>query len=372
MRSLSLRYTIHGRRVEEPIGISVLSEKAKRYASVLEKEQDRESWATAEQMRASKENELLNGIVKQVIPSRKAKRATALTLLSYYDKVVSRKGNASTIGQYKNTRKYIEAYLLHSGLDPMTFTLAEVSSTFCKDFGAYLQTLTSKQTKGKLSDATRRTAISTFKAVLNQAVDEELLKSNPAKGLMRPSVDNIRSYLTDIELAGLQALEPTEPRDKELLRAFLFSCYCGLRLGDVEQLQWGNVERIAVGNDVRVDLLLRVEKTGRVMRVPLNKTAIELLGVRPKGSDKTAKVFASLPSRPTINTRLGAMTKVAGIEKKVTYHSSRHTYATQLINRGIGIDRVQKLLGHSDISITAKYLHSEASDLREATNILDK
>lgn len=371
--SLSLRYTIGGKQVEEALGLKVLSDKASAKASTPEREQDRQVWAIANELRALREHQLLNGTAEEAIPSRRAKRARSVGLLTYFDRFVARKDNERTISQYKTTRKYLEGYLEKLGTEPLeAFTLAEVDTSFCLDFGAYLHTLISKQTKARLSDATRRTAISTFKAMLNQAVDEGLLLANPARRLKRPSVETIRPFLLETEIGRLRALEPTSIADKEILRAFLFSCYCGLRLADIEGLQWANVERVAVGADERVDLCLRVQKTSKVMRLPLNRTAISLLGTRPRGVDKTAKVFAGLPSRPKINYRLGAMARLAGLDKKITYHISRHSFATMHVNKGTPINQIKELLGHSDISITAKYLHSLASDLREANNVLDK
>lgn len=178
-------------------------------------------------------------------------------------------------------------------------------------------------------------------AALTQAVKEGIIDKNPAKFLSFSKVDTERSFL---DLSELGKLERTECRNAEIKRAFLFSCYTGLRLSDVIRLRWENI------TEDRITLIQK--KTKSLSTNKLLPKAKELLGTRSNHADK---VF-NLPERTWLSEILKKWIADAGITKDITFHSARHSFAMLgLVEGNIDIYTLKGLLGHSSISATQVY-----------------
>lgn len=181
-------------------------------------------------------------------------------------------------------------------------------------------------------------------AYLNQAVRKGLIPYSPADGVEkidRPSVKekHMREYLTIEELRRLSLT----PCDSEIIKdAFMFACFTGLRISDISHVTWEMIKQ----RQVR----LLMKKTKREVIIPLTEKAI----VWAK-SEKTDDYVFHLPQSGMVNPIIDSWVKRAGIKKKITFHCSRHTFATMLISSGVDIYTVSKLLGHTDVSTTAIY-----------------
>lgn len=122
-----------------------------------------------------------------------------------------------------------------------------------------------------------------------------------------------RQFLT-IEVKLLIA---TECRNKTVKQAYLFSCYCGLRLSDMETLCWKDI----ICNDGRYMIATVQQKTSTPIYTPLSQNAcVKWLPERKPDNNDETLVFAELPSRPTTNKILKQWVEKAGIDKKITYH----------------------------------------------------
>ena len=140
----------------------------------------------------------------------------------------------------------------------------------------------------------------------------------------------------------IEELDATSLKDnqKNVLRAFLFSCYTGLRFKDVS--------RLCVEHIVNGVIELQTSKTGSVVRIPVSKKALALI------EGKTSSLFKLYQNHKT-NKILGQLMILAGLSKKVTFHISRHTFATLSLNMGISMEVVSELLGHTSIRVTQLY-----------------
>lgn len=143
-------------------------------------------------------------------------------------------------------------------------------------------------------------------------------------------------------------------------RAFLFACFTGLRLSDIETLRW---EHLQVVNGVSTIVKIQ-QKTRSEIRIPLNHEARSLLS---RSRHREALVF-DLPSRSTISACLREWTASAGIDKHLTFHVSRHTFATLLLTAGVEIYTVSKLCGHRDVHTTEIYAHIIDTTLHDGVN----
>ena len=161
-----------------------------------------------------------------------------------------------------------------------------------------------------------------LKCILAIAYEDGLLKENIAKKLVRAKAHgNKRQFLTKEELLQLSQ---TPCKSDVLRRAGLFSCLTGLRLSDCIRLQWENIVKLADGG-WGMDIITKKTSTAAIL--PISEEALHL--------------------KPWI--------KASGIEKHITFHCFRHTFATLQLAEGTDIYTVSKLLTHSNLATTQVY-----------------
>lgn len=192
------------------------------------------------------------------------------------------------------------------------------------------------------SEVTIHSCISTLKSILNIAVERGILLKNPLNGLHLKKIKVRKEFLT---LEEVDKLYNTECDYPEVKRAFLFACFTGLRLGDIIDLQYSNIQ----DGEIRV----MQGKTDGQVSIPVTDTIMRLLN-EAETLNHSGKVF-NMPKRTASNNALKRWIAAAGINKKVSFHTSRHTFATMLVYYARDIFTASKLLGHSDVKITQVY-----------------
>lgn len=172
------------------------------------------------------------------------------------------------------------------------------------------------------------------------------------------TVENKHTHLSPEELEKLEKLKLTGRFTKmqKTLDAFLFCCYAGMRYSDFVNLSPDNIveirqeiwliyKSIKTRTEVRLPLYLLFEGKGIVI---LDKYRDDLQG------------FFHLKDNSNVNKELIVISRLAGVAKRISFHTARHTNATLLIYNGVNITTVQKLLGHKSVKTTQVY-----------TNIMD-
>lgn len=250
----------------------------------------------------------------------------------------------------RNAQARVEEYLLYIGKP--NFALAEVDKDFCKGFIAFLKTCTFNNGKKTLSSTTCRIFMNRLAAALNKAIREGLIDRNPFKLLEtkeKPQKQNaIREFLTIEELRTLIA---TPCRYEIVKKAFLFSCFTGLRYSDMLTLKWSEMHKAADGKTLYIEH--EQVKTKNRVTIPLSDEARKWLPRRTKDVDT---VFHQLRiTSTTVEVVLDEWMQEAGIQKHITYHCSRHTAATLLLTLGADLYTVSKILGHKSIRMTEIY-----------------
>jgi integrase len=207
-----------------------------------------------------------------------------------------------------------------------------------------------KKLLGEYSNNTAVTYFKRLKALVRKIIKEPI-KMN---GIQMNSTK--RDYLTASEL---QILFQTDCQIPLLKRAALFSALTGLRISDIEKLTWDDV----VKNDNGFAINFKVQKTQTHEYLPISDDAYQLLGERKEG-----RIFRTLYATDTLIVKLWIAR--AGINKNITFHCFRHTYATLLLDRGIDIYTVSKMLGHKDVKTTQIYANISNEKKRDAANVL--
>lgn len=215
--------------------------------------------------------------------------------------------------------------------------------------------------KGTLSQNSAATYFSIVKAGLHRAfIDEYLTVDIAAKVKGIPELKVKRETLT-LEETELLAQTPCE--NEVLKRAFFFAILTGIRLCDIHELTWGEIQKTSTG--WRVDFTQR--KTHVVDYLPINEQAYSLCG-EPGEHDQ--QIFAGLTGSSWISRPLKKWIAASGIKKHITFHCSRHTFATLQLENGTDIFVVKGMLGHTNVKTTQIYAHIVDKSKRNAAEVL--
>lgn len=203
-----------------------------------------------------------------------------------------------------------------------------------------------------------------MKPILAEAVERKIIEKSPFKKFGVKRQKPKPKYLTMEELKKLTDFyqETTNEKLRNVLRYFLFGCYTGIRFSDVLALKYTNI----IENSY-VEILM--DKGDDRLIVPLSKHAKAL--IPPNYGNKPDPVFRVLSNQKT-NDYLKIIADGVGINKDLTFHVSRHTFATATLTLDVELPVVQKLLGHQDIRTTQIYAQIVDKKRDEAIGKWDK
>lgn len=250
----------------------------------------------------------------------------------------------------RNAQARVEQYLLYVGKPNLA--LKEVDKDFCKGFIAFLKTCTFNNGKKTLGSTTCRIFMNRLAAALNMAVREGLIDNNPFKLLDAKEKPQKKSAMREfLTIEELRTLIATPCRYEIVKKAFLFSCFTGLRYSDMMALKWNEIHKAADGKTLYIEH--EQVKTKNMVTIPLSNEALKWMPRKSKGDER---VFHQLRiTSTTVEVVLGEWMQEAGIQKHITYHCSRHTAATLLLTLGADLYTVSKILGHRSIRMTEVY-----------------
>lgn len=228
--------------------------------------------------------------------------------------------------------------------------LGEIDADVCRALVDFMRNKYRTEWHTQLSDNSQVTLLSVFKASLAKAVTEKKLPLNPMSLVDRTEKpkrpDSKREHLSTDEVKMLMA---TPCRNEQVKAAFLFSCFTGLRVSDIRNLSWGDIK--TENGSLFCEII--VIKTNKPLTIKINNQAASYLPERGTAGDKE-KIF-TIPVASCLRNILQSWTSAAGINKNITFHSARHTFATLELVSGADVYTVSKLLGHSNVTTTQIY-----------------
>lgn len=234
-------------------------------------------------------------------------------------------------------------------------SLEEVNAEFCRGYVKFLRNFPNSHIKygepRPISENTASRYLGMFSTALNNAVRQGIIRNNPMKELdarerIQPK-DGKKEYLTIEELRTLMATDSYRPEVKE---AFIFACFTGLRLSDMYRLAPMHIFKTADGKGEYIDM--EMQKTEKPVIIPLSEEAKRWLP-KPRGNDIP---FFDIPTTQTVIGRaLRKWAEAAGIEKHISFHSSRHTFGILVQAVTGNIETTKKLMGHKSLKSTAIY-----------------
>lgn len=218
---------------------------------------------------------------------------------------------------------------------------SDVNERFIHDYKQYMI-----NTLGN-NENTASKSLRVLRTFVNISIRFGYLKSNPFKYTYIKKVDGKRDFLSIEELNNLNKYyglcNSSNLIEKEVLRYFLFACHTGLRYSDLKALTADTI--------VNDSLHIRMHKTGFLVNIPLSKNAKKLITQNSFDEKTLFKVYCNKVTNKVLK-KIGIS---IGLNKKLTCHVARHTFATVSISLGIPIEVVSKLLGHTSIRTTQVY-----------------
>lgn len=214
-----------------------------------------------------------------------------------------------------------------------------------------------------------KTIYQRFKKVINYAIEHDVMLKNPCKGISIKVDEGLlrKEVLSAEEIKKLVSTQHVNA-NPNIRKAFIFCLYTGLRFCDVKDLTFANVDY--------ANKLLKFEQNktkghsgNSGVIVPLNDSLISLIGKPINPEDRDVPIFP-LPSYDMCLKSLGRWVKQAGINKHISWHCARHSFAVNILNNGANIKTVASLLGHSGLKHTEKYTRAIDSLKQEAINSL--
>ncbi|MDT0552635.1 site-specific integrase [Urechidicola vernalis] len=287
----------------------------------------------------------VDDIYNQFVGKRTASERTLLDAFDYHidrmQQLVGIEVKQVSVDKYHQSLVHVKSFLKFK-FNKRDYLLKDLKLNYLTDFEHYLKT-----EKKFLPNSVYKT-IQRLKRVVRVAVGADYLAKDPF-ALHKANKPKIRVvFLSVEELKAFETHKFTQPRLQLVQDCFIFSCYTGLAYNELKRL---SKKHIVKGFDGQLWIEMIREKTKKEIAVPLLLKARELIG---KYSNNDEKIFP-LMSNQRYNSYLKEMASLVGIEKRLTTHTARKTFAsTVLLYNNVPMEIVCELLGHSSISTTTE------------------
>ena len=194
---------------------------------------------------------------------------------------------------------------------------------------------------------TRVSRLRLLRAVVNEAKKRDIISSNPFDRFRIQQMVSKKGYITRDQLHQLEDMK-LKGFEETVRDAFLVGCYTGLRFSDITALRQSHIKDGW--------LVIRMLKTKYTVEIPV-ATLFDgkMLRLVEKYSGDIGKLTKQLGNNAAVNRTLHDLLAIVGADPKITFHSSRHTFATLLGQQGVDISVVSKLLGHRKLQTTEIY-----------------
>lgn len=271
------------------------------------------------------------------------------TVLQFFDKYLDNVkaevgfGKSKALYQkYAAARRHVSEFLnFKYGRKDLSFT--ELTPIVIEDLFVYLKTVA-----GLKSNSATKT-LKFFKTVIIYARKCDMLDHDPFMNHSFHLEHVDRGFLTDDELRRIMQKEFDIQRLDVVRDLFVFSCFCGLAYIDMSHLTEDNIVTL----DGKTWIMTKRQKTNIPSNIPLLEIP-QLIIEKYRGSTRNNHLLLSL-SNQKVNAYLKEIADLCGIKKRLSYHLARHTFATMSLSKGVPIESVSKMLGHTNIRTTQVY-----------------
>ena len=266
-------------------------------------------------------------------------------------------GKSRAEGTYQNllySDKLLTEFVKDKGMTDISITT--ITEDLFEEYRFYLK-------KRGLATATMNRYLCWLSRLMYRAVSQMLIRCNPFENAKYEKAEHKIHFLQKSDVAKLMALKVIDKEAEQARRMFIFSCFTGLAIADMEHLQFGHVLTAAGGQryirkerqKTKVEFIVPLHPIAEAIinqckeEQPLNK---ESQTVKDKDS---SFIFRTNCSRSVMSAKLSIVGKACGIRERLSYHMARHTFGTMSLSAGIPIESIAKMMGHASISSTQIY-----------------
>ena len=268
-----------------------------------------------------------------------------MTLLGAYDlhnektkKLIGVDFNELSWSRYIESRRKLAEFIKHN-YNKADIKLKQLDLKFIMDLEYYWKT------EKKLKQATIYRSMQRLKKIIQFSIAENYLQRDPFNLYKNKKYKTKIVYLTDDELKLLENHNFSQERLQKVKDLFVFCCYTGLAYQEMSNL---NLYDLKIEFDGNVWIKIIRQKTNETISVPLLPKASQIID-----KYKTEECLLPKISNQKFNSYMKEIAEVLGIQKKLTHHIARKTFATTvLLYNDVPMEIVSKLLGHSKMSVT--------------------
>lgn len=204
----------------------------------------------------------------------------------------------------------------------------------------------------------------TFKHIIALARAAGAIRSDPFSTYKNRFEQVERGYLTEEELQRLM-LEPLEEGTQRRVRdLFIFSAFTGLSYTDIRNLRWDNVREVFDGETWIVTRRRKTHTPTSLLLLDIPRQILERCG------DRSTSYIFRMPSNNCCNDYLIDLGRQCGIATRITFHIARHTFATLSLSKGVPIETLSSILGHTSIRTTQIYAKITNKKISQDMNTL--
>ena len=266
-------------------------------------------------------------------------------------------GKSRAEGTYQNllySDKLLTEFVKDTGMTDIAITT--ITEDLFEEYRFYLK-------KRGLTTATMNRYLCWLSRLLYRAVSQRLIRCNPFENVKYEKTEQKISFLQKTDVAKLMAMKVNDEEIEQARRMFVFACFTGLAIADMEHLQYRHIQMSADGQKY---IRKERQKTKMEFIVPLHPIAEAIINqckkeqlsmkemqtVKGKGDDF---IFHCACSRSVMSAKLSIVGKACGIRERLSYHMARHTFGTMSLSAGIPIESIAKMMGHASIASTQIY-----------------
>ncbi len=299
-------------------------------------------------------------------PNKKTERTILEVIQSHNDdaeKLIGIDFAKTTVLRYKSMKRYL-AEMIKKNYDVDDLPLSQFTGEVIRAYEVFLKT------EKDMSQNTLIRYMKALKKITNRCIANDWIHKDPFVGIKFREEPTEPEFLTIEELNRIYECDPGCKRLEVVRDMFLMSAFTGLAFSDVSQLTSEHIVRDNAGN-----LWIRKhrQKTRQISNIPLLDIPAAILK-KYEGDKKAAKkgVLLPVPANQVMNRYLKEIATICKIDKYLTTHVARHTYATVCLSQGVSLKNVSKMLGHASVKMTEHYARVlDTSILREMNEIRD-
>ena len=275
-------------------------------------------------------------------------------------------GRSRSEGTYRNhtySDKMLRQWIEDKGRKDMP--IHAVTEEMFEEFRFYLK-------KKRFAAKTVNRHLCWLSRLMYRAVSKRIIRYNPFEDAIYEKDERKIRFLQKSDVAKLMALKVNDKEAEQARQMFLFSCFTGLAIADMERLKFSHIQTAADGKRY---IRKERQKTKVESVVPLHPIAETILNRLREEEEQAVKekdgdlVFPRGCSRSVMNNKLSTVGLACGIRQRLSFHMARHTFGTLSLSAGIPIESIAKMMGHA--SITSTQIYAQVTD-KKISEDMDK